>query len=47
MNDIGPSELDSLHKEALELYDMYFKANAIHKVAVSVKLVREIDSSKR
>ncbi len=45
--ELSNVELVSLHKEAMELYEMYFKSNAVHKVNVKEELVNEIVSSKR
>jgi hypothetical protein len=37
--------MKALHKEAIELYDLYFKPNAKHKIDVDDSLGEEIFSS--
>jgi hypothetical protein len=45
--ELRAEELKDLHKEANELYSLYFKRGASHKVDVSPELVQEIFTSRR
>ena len=42
---MSENQLVDLHKEAMELFETYLKANAVHKVGVKEDLVRQIASS--
>ena len=44
--ELTPDELKILHKEATDLYDLYFRSNAKHKVNVDQNIVIEIFESK-
>ena len=44
--DLTAEELQSLHKEATDLYDMYFRSNAKHKVNVNQDIAMDIFKSK-
>ena len=45
LTELSENQLVVLHKEAMELFETYLKANAVHKVGVKEDLVREIASS--
>ena len=44
--DLTTEELESLHKEATDLYDTYFRSNAKHKVNVNQDIAMDIFKSK-
>ena len=44
--ELTSDELKTLHKEATDLYDLYFRSNAKHKVNVDQNIVIEIFESK-
>ena len=44
--ELAEEELIALHKEATDLYDLYFRSNAKHKVNVEQDIALEIFSSK-
>ena len=44
--ELTQDELKILHKEATDLYDLYFRSNAKHKVNVDQNIVIEIFESK-
>lgn len=44
--DLTKEELESLHKEATDLYDTYFRSNAKHKVNVNQDIAMDIFKSK-
>ena len=46
LTELSENQLVDLHKEAMELFETYLKANAVHKVGVKEDLVRQIASSK-
>ena len=43
--ELSEDEMKLLHKEAIELYDNYFKPDARHKVDVGDEIAREIFES--
>ena len=43
--ELSTEELQSLHKEATDLYDTYFRSNAKHKVNVSQDIAMNIFKS--
>ena len=43
--ELSEDEMKLLHKEAIELYDNYFRADAKHKVDVGDEIAREIFAS--
>lgn len=43
--ELNEDEMNLLHKEAIELYDNYFKPDAKHKVDVGDDIAREIFES--
>ena len=45
LTELSENQLVVLHKEAMELFETYLKANAVHKVGVKEELVMEIASS--
>jgi len=45
--ELSEDEMKALHKDALELYDLYLKPNAKHKIDVDDCLGEEIFSSRR
>ena len=45
LTELSENQLVDLHKEAMELFETYLKANAVHKVGVKEDLVRQIASS--
>ena len=45
LTELSENQLVVLHKEAMELFETYLKANAVHKVGVREDLVRQIASS--
>ena len=45
LTELSENQLVVLHKEAMELFETYLKANAVHKVGVKEDLVRQIASS--
>ena len=44
--ELTDEELATLHKEATDLYDLYFRSNAKHKVNVNQDIAMEIFNSK-
>ena len=44
--ELTTEELESLHKEATDLYDLYFRSNAKHKVNVNQEIAMDIFKSK-
>ena len=44
--ELNEDEMRLLHKEALELYDLYFKPDAKHKIGVGDHIAQEIFKSK-
>jgi len=44
LTELSENQLVDLHKEAMELFETYLKANAVHKVGVKEDLVRQIAS---
>jgi hypothetical protein len=44
--ELTTEELESLHKEATDLYDLYFRSNAKHKVNVDQNIAMEVFKSK-
>ena len=44
--ELTTEELQSLHKEATDLYDLYFRSNAKHKVNVDQNIAMEVFKSK-
>ena len=44
--ELNEDEMRLLHKEAVELYDLYFKPDAKHKVDVGDHIAKEIFASK-
>ena len=44
--ELTTEELASLHKEATDLYDLYFRSNAKHKVNVDQDIAMDIFKSK-
>jgi len=45
--ELNEDEMRLLHKEAMELYDNYFKPDAKHKVDVGDHIAKEIYDSKK
>lgn len=45
LTELSENQLVVLHKEAMELFETYLKANAVHKVGVNEDLVRQIATS--
>ena len=43
--ELNEDEMRLLHKEAMELYDLYFKPDAKHKIGVGEHIAKEIFSS--
>ena len=43
--ELNEDEMRLLHKEAMELYDLYFKPDAKHKIGVGEHISKEIFSS--
>ena len=43
--ELSTEELQSLHREATDLYDTYFRSNAKHKVNVSQDIAMNIFKS--
>ena len=44
--ELPTEDLGTLHKEATDLYDLYFRSNAKHKVNVDQDIAMEIFKSK-
>ena len=44
--ELNEDEMRLLHREALELYDLYFKPDAKHKIGVGDDIAEEIFKSK-
>jgi hypothetical protein len=44
--ELNEDEMRLLHKEAMELYELYFKNDAKHKIGVGEHIAKEICSSK-
>ena len=44
--ELSTEEIESLHKEATDLYDTYFRSNAKHKVNVNQDIAMDIFKSK-
>jgi len=45
--ELNEDEMRLLHKEAMELYDLYFKPDAKHKIGVGEHIAKEIFSSNK
>ena len=44
--ELTTEELESLQKDATDLYDLYFRSNAKHKVNVNQEIAMDIFKSK-